>query len=263
MSSDEFRLNMSKDGRIETKYVDHLSDEDLDVLNKLLPWKCFTLDANGRQFGAPASEEKRNVFQSVPDPRITELNRRYPLTGRNALEIGCFEGVHTIALADRGAVVTAVDSRIESVVKTIVRTWSFGFHVNAFKCDIENSQEAKLLPRVDVLHHVGVLYHLVDPVAHLNNLLPKIADFVMLDTHFAKPEIATESYESCGENYFFKRHHEGGRANAFSGMYDHAKWLTLESIVQLLKDNGFTNVDVAELRQERNGDRALLYAARE
>ena len=126
--------------RIPTRYIDHLPDDELEQLNQLLPWRCFTLDGRGRRFGAPASATKRNVPQQIPDRRTPMLDQRFPLAGRTVLEIGCFEGVHTVGLAARAGQVIAIDSRIENVVKTIVRTWSFGHHVTAFQCDVERPE---------------------------------------------------------------------------------------------------------------------------
>lgn len=249
-------------GRTPTRYVEHLSDEDLQLLNKLLPWRCFTLDSRGREFGVRASETKRNVPQTIPDRRIVELDRRFPLAGRSVLEIGCFEGIHSIALAQRAAKVTAIDSRIENVVKTMVRTWSFGMHVTCFKCDVELAQDFALVPEVDVTHHVGVLYHLKDPVGHLQKLLPRTRHMLMLDTHVAAEGEAKSTYEVGGRSYPYRHFTEGGRAEAFSGMYDHAKWLPLDVLVAVLRDAGFGEVDVAELRAERNGPRTLIFARR-
>jgi tRNA (mo5U34)-methyltransferase len=178
------------------------------------------------------------------------------------LEIGCFEGVHTIGLAARAGRVIAIDSRIENVVKTIVRTWSFGHHVTAFQCDVEKASDFAMVPEVDVVHHVGVLYHLVDPVAHLAALLQKTKRMLMLDTHIAADGQATESYVSGGKSYPYWRYREGGRADAFSGMYDHAKWLPLATLQEVLRAGGFADIEVAEMRQERNGLRALLFAQR-
>lgn len=248
--------------RIPTRYIDHLPDDELEQLNRLLPWRCFTLDARGRRFGAAASATKRNLPQAIPDRRTPLLDRRFPLAGRTVLEIGCFEGVHTVGLAERAGRVIAVDSRIENVVKTIVRTWSFGHHVTAFQCDVERPEQFALVPEVDVVHHVGVLYHLVDPIAHLAALLPKTRHMLMLDTHVAAPGEATEQYESGGRRYAYRRYREGGRADAFSGMYDHAKWLPIEDLTGFLRERGFGDVDVAEMRQERNGLRTLLFARR-
>ncbi len=248
--------------RIPTRFVDHLGDDDLRVLNGLLPWRAFTLDAHGREFGVRASETKRNVPQQIPDRRIVELHRRFPLTGRSVLEIGCFEGIHTIALAQKAREVVAIDSRIENVVKTVVRTWSFGLHVTCFKCDVERDEDFALVPEVDITHHVGVLYHLTDPVGHLAKLLRRTKHALMLDTHVAAPGTATKSYQVGGRTYPYRHFTEGGRADAFSGMYDHAKWLPIDVLTALLREQGFGEVDVAEMREERNGPRTLIFARR-
>lgn len=250
------------DGRIATRYVDHLTEDDLRVLNDLLPWQCFTLDAAGRRFGKAASEKKRNTPQIIPDRRILELDRRLPLAGLEVLEVGCFEGIHTIALGQRAARVVAIDSRIENVVKTIVRTWSFGLQVTCFKCDVERAEDFALVPQIDVIHHVGVLYHLKDPVAHLQAILPRTRRAIMLDTHVAADGEADREYEVGGRSYPYRHFTEGGRKDAFSGMYDHAKWLPLDVLTGLLSAQGFGKVDVAEVREERNGRRVLVFAER-
>ena len=262
ISMDRLPVASDSEGRIPTKYVDHLSDEDLDRLNDLLPWQCFTLDSQGRRFGKQASATKRNTPQQIPDRRIRELNRRFPLNGLSVLEVGCFEGIHTIALADHGANVIGIDSRIENVVKTMVRTWSFGFNATIFKCDVEQDAEFALVPEVDITHHIGVLYHLVDPVSHLKKLLARTRNAIVLDTHYAREQEAVSTYQVDGVAYRYKHFREGGRKEAFAGMYDHVKWLPLETLVTLLKENGFSNVDVAEVRDERNGARVLIYANR-
>ncbi len=259
---DAFPIRTDSDGRTQTKYVDDLSEADLSRLNDLLPWQCFTLDSHGRRFGKQASSKKRNLPQAIPDHRITELNRRFPLGGLSVLEVGCFEGVHTIALAGYGAKVVGIDSRIENVAKTMVRTWSFGFEATVFKCDVEQEVDFAKVPEVDITHHMGVLYHLVDPVTHLQKLAMRTRKAIMLDTHYAREEEAVKSYEVGGVSYRYKHYREGGREEAFAGMYDHAKWLPLDTLVSILKAVGFPNVDVAELRDERNGARALIFADR-
>ena len=43
-------------------------------------------------------------------------------------------------------------------------------------------------------------------------------------------------------------------------MYDHAKWLPLDSLRQLVALAGFTKIELAEQREERNGLRVLIFA---
>jgi tRNA (mo5U34)-methyltransferase len=116
--------------------------------------------------------------------------------------------------------------------------------------------------QADVVFHVGVLYHLQDPVSHLLELSQFIRLGAILDTHYALEEEADLTYDVGGRHYRFRRRKKGGLSDAFSGMADHSKWLTLGGIVDLLKEDGFPEVAAIEKREERHGPRALLVARR-
>jgi tRNA (mo5U34)-methyltransferase len=246
-------------GRNTIPFVDGLSDSDLMELNQLLDWNCFVADAHGRRFGNVAWSGKRVDPQSIPDYRHLLLNDRIALADKHVLEIGCFEGIHTTSLCQLAQKVTAIDSRIENVVKTIVRTSLFGCHPTVFKADVEDWGSLWPVLKADVCHHIGVLYHLKDPVRHLLELLPLIRSAVLLDTHIATDEDATETYTTQGKTYAYRNHEEG--KDVFSGMYDHAKWLPLATLEEIFRNAGF-HVEVLEHRQERNGHRVLLFAGR-
>ena len=248
-------------GRVAAPLVERLSDADLERLNELLPWQCFIVDREGRPFGRPAWAGKRVEPQAIPDPRIERLHERFDLADKHVLEVGCFEGVHTAALCGLAREVTAVDARIENVVKTIVRCAFLGHAPRVLTADVDDPEGGDL-PTADVCHHVGVLYHLVDPVGHLERLASRVTHGLMLDTHYARPEDLDGSYEAGGTAYRFQSYAEGGRDDAFSGMHEHAKWLTLDDLVAVLRGRGFATVDVAEQRDERNGARVLLFAER-
>ncbi|HVL06279.1 MAG TPA: methyltransferase domain-containing protein [Acidimicrobiales bacterium] len=250
--------------RVGAPLVERLSDDDLDRLNGLLPWVCFTVDGRGRRFGDAAWTGKREDPQPIPDRRVVLMDERLGLQGSHVLEIGCFEGVHTIALCQRAGRVTAVDARIDNVVKTIVRCAFHGWSPEVFTCDIEAPAAPAELAAVgaDFVHHVGVLYHLRDPVSHVRALGAVAAKGLMLDTHVAPPDRATDELVVDGERFRYMRYAEGGRTEVFSGMYDHAKWLPLGTLTGLLTDAGFTTVDVVEERAERNGPRVLVLASR-
>ena len=259
---DEFQFAGFERGRTASKYVDSLSDNDLKELNGLLRWNCFTVDAHGRRFGRPAGPGKREAPQVVPDPRILELHKRFDLSDKHVLEFGCFEGVHTIGLAMFAEQVTGVDSRIENVVKAMVRCSFFGCAPTLFKCDLEDARDAALLPEADVVHHVGVLYHLVDPVTHLLKMSKYCRHGLMLDTHYSHVEKADKSYMVNGRSFRYFAYKEGGREDVFSGMGDHAKWLTLETLKSLLSEIGFGEIQVVENYEQRNGPRMRLFAQR-
>ena len=247
-----------EEGHLEAPLVELLDDADLEALNALLPWHCFTVDRRGRPLGRPAWNGKRDAPEQIPDPRIERFDERFGLRDSHVLEIGCFEGIHTIALCDRAARVTAIDGRIENVVKTIVRCSMFGRHPTVVTCDLERPDAATDWLQADLCHHVGVLYHLTDPVRHLRQLGTWIDRGLMLDTHYSEPESTDDAYDVDGERFAFKRFGEG--TDPFSGMESHAKWITLDDIERVLNSAGFDTVEIVERRQERNGPRVLLFA---
>jgi hypothetical protein len=52
-------LERYSEDNAEVSLVEQLTDEDLKRLNELLPWRCFTVDRNGRPFGGAAWHGKR------------------------------------------------------------------------------------------------------------------------------------------------------------------------------------------------------------
>lgn len=84
----------------------------------------------------------------------------------------------------------------------------------------------------------------------------------MLDTHYALPEQADGIYETQGRTWRCHNFQEGGRADAFSGMYAQARWLLLDDLIGLLRELGFARAELVEDRRERNGARALILAQR-
>ena len=249
--------------RVEIPVIEELADDELRILNDILPCASFVVDSRGRRFGKQYSSTKRSNAAQMPDPRIVEFDRRFPLGGRTVLELGCFEGNHTVALCERAEHVIAVDSRIENVVKTIVRCAMFGHRPMVHRIDLEQPLPADFELGCDLLHRIGVLYHLTDPVGHLRMICSKVRHAVTLDTHVA-PENATlhEDYTVQGRTYRYMNFAEGPRSSPFAGMLDHAKWLLEADLIEVLHDCGFDEVDVAERRDERNGPRVLIYAAR-
>lgn len=239
--------------------LDDLTDEQLKELNRLLPWACFTADSTGRRFGAAAWAGKRDAPQLIPDPRIVRLDELVPLQSKRVLEVGCFEGVHTVALCERASTVVAVDARIENVVKTIVRTAFYGYRPEVRVVNLDLDAELLGL-ECDIVHHVGVLYHLREPVPHLLALGRIAKEAIWLDSHVAGDADELETAESEGIPYRFRRFVEG--EDPFSGMHEHAHWLPLDDLKRVLRRAGFSQVEVLECREERNGRRVLVLARR-
>jgi tRNA (mo5U34)-methyltransferase len=247
---------------IRAPVIETLSSAQLEEINALLPWKAFMLDSNGRQFGRPASEAKRNRAAAIPDRKIVELDRRIPLRDLTVLEVGCFEGLHTVALAKRAREVKACDGRVVNIAKTAVRCAMFQVAPALFVWDVEKDVPPGQNIECDVLHHVGVLYHLFDPVAHLRSILRHVRRGILLDTHHSSEEMATDTYVSGGKTFRFRAHSEGGYHEPFEGMSSSSRRLVLPEITSLLTDLGFPKIEIINNRKESNGPRVTLIAER-
>jgi hypothetical protein len=243
-------------------FLDSLPDAQLEELNGLLPWHSFVIDGHGRRFGNVPWHGKGRTPEKIPNKRTRRMHDAFDLRGRTVLEIGCFEGAHTLGLCQFGASVTAIDSRVENVVKTLVRTACFDHHPRVLVCDVERRPLPEEHLRAEFCHHVGVLYHLADPVTHLFDLGRLISRGLLLDTHYAAVDKATEQYEVGGESFAYQRYGEFGYEDAWSGMFDHSKWLTLDTIVEVLRRAGFDRVLSSTTRVGSQGPRALILVER-
>lgn len=243
--------------------LEGLSDAQLAAFNELLPWAAMTLDGDGRPIGTVWSSRKRGAPQPLSNPRITSWNEAFPLAGQHVLELGCFEGIHTQALLDCGARVTAVDGRPENILKSMTRLWLYGRQADLVLWDLEGPPPPDAPTEWDALSHIGVLYHLSDPVAHLREVLPRTRTALLLDTHAARDEQIDDAYEAAGRAWPFHRFAENATdLSPFTGLRDHSKWLAAGDLVDLISDCGFGVVKVVEQRDERNGLRVLIHAFR-
>jgi tRNA (mo5U34)-methyltransferase len=220
------------------------------------------LDRHGRRFGDAASEKKRNEPETLPDERILQLSKVQPLAGKTVLELGCFEGVHSVSLAMQGAIVYALDSRIENVIKTIVRCKLLGVDIKPILMNLEDFDAMSHLEEYDCCCNIGVLYHLTDPIRHLKTLAKNIRYSMLLDTHYVQPSMLNDEYISDGLTYKCRVAREFGREEVFSGMQPFSRWLTLRDLIETLENSGLKHISILSDRIERNGPRVALIASR-
>jgi tRNA (mo5U34)-methyltransferase len=224
----------------------------------LLDWQAAAPLPDGRILGR-ANWLKRAFVNAIPDKRIVLLNKLLPLRDRSVLEIGCFEGIHTMGLLQHTDNVTAVDLRPVNVLKTLARLSLSGYSAPVFVANCEELDES--FGRFDVVFHFGVLYHLMRPVQHLK-MLSRLADTIYLDTHFAPEKKANLSVEVDGETYAYAQVNEKGWLDPFSGADPTSIHLSYESLRRAVVAAGFTNTCLLNYRAERNGPRILMFASR-
>ncbi len=244
---------------------------NLERLNALLPWSSFAWIGPDAVLGAPWSASKRDVPTRYPDRGVEQLNARLPLAGMSVLELGCFEGHHSISLARHAREVWGIDGRIENVIKTLVRVWMAGLErsISVQLLDLERGTLREQLAALgrsesfDLLHHRGVLYHLSNPVENLAQCAEVTRSHLYLHTQIARDDQADAALQHSSGSYEAYRYKEPNIEFApFAGITSHAHWLTQASLIRLLRTLGFARVDVSQCIEERNGLRLELLASR-
>lgn len=234
------------------------SNAIIEEFNQMLDWRAAAPLPDGRLLGRQ-SEGKRDSVNRIPDKRIILLNELLPLAGVKVLEIGCFEGIHTMGLLQYTRHVTGLDLRPVNVLKTLARLSLSGVSAPIFQGNCEDLDES--FGKFDVVFHFGVLYHLMSPVQHIK-ALGRFADTLYLDTHISSSEKATETSVIDGEAYRYSLVGESGWLDPFSGADPTSIHLTYDSLKKAMVQAGFRNIALLNYRDERNGPRILVFASR-
>jgi hypothetical protein len=227
-----------------------LTDKQIDLVNEQIDWAAFTCLPDGRRIGKPFHNSKRSRQDFMTDSRIDRLNEIFGLNGKRVTELGSFEGIHSTVLASFNCDVNAVDARPINLAKSAVRASLYGKNIRLTLCDLDNIDqlrafiERKLLD-CDVLVSIGVLYHLLNPVEHLELMFRCTHTGVLLDTHVAESDDELRN--------------EFGLADPFSGTNFRSLWLSADRIIKIANENRFEIVGEKLIRSERNGTRATFY----
>jgi len=247
-----------------------LTTDQIDKLNSLLPWSTVVA-YRGTLQGSPWDNKKRSTVHRIPDPHIEEL--RQLIEGKRVLEIGCHEGVYTLGLAKYAASVVALDGRMDNIIKTLVRVWlaNKSGAIQVVCSDLEELNVTRL-DKVDsegyvfdLIHHKGVLYHLSNPLAHLDNILDNNPSRVLfLDTHVASEIQCKHTYNHNGITYNVHKYAEPASRtySPFAGITADAIWLRVDDLINYLGKKGFGTIEQKSIREERNGLRCTILCKR-
>jgi SAM-dependent methyltransferase len=153
---------------------------------------------------------------------------------RTILELGSFEGAHSLMLADPEHVerVLGLEGRAESIRRAEFVTDLLGKGKIAFEQSDLETDDLSRHGRFDAVFCAGLLYHLQEPWRLLAEIA-KITDRLYLDTHYASTEAETRG------SYVGASIGEGGYDDALSGLGARSFWLSLPALIAALNDVGF------------------------
>ncbi|MBI1904448.1 MAG: methyltransferase domain-containing protein [Planctomycetia bacterium] len=236
-----------------------LSDQQLADFQKLLDWKTGIRLPDGRVLGVP--RKGRSILEGI-DPRVRYVAEKLKPAEKTLLEVGCLEGTFTVQLAKFCRSVTAIDIRPKNVLCTLTNLFIHDLHNVQVKLADARELTTKF-GTFDVIFHLGVLYHLMDPVGHLFKLAGMCRELV-LDTHVCLDDTRMKRADVVhrGKTYRAHRYKERGWKDVFSGADNESRWLHYDALREALSDAGFASAEVVQERSEPNGPRVWLLARR-
>jgi tRNA (mo5U34)-methyltransferase len=213
-----------------------LTDQQLQDFQEAVNWEVGERLPDGRILGSP---EKRRAFYDGRDPRVALITEQLDPADKTVLELGPGEGHLTVQLAHVCKHVTAIEARPKNIVCALIRSFIHDVpNVRFVLGDVDDLDSS--FGKFDILFHVGLLYHLRNPVVHLHNLRG-IADYLLLDTHYcpSDDQFPRADIEYHGKVHKAFRWKEGAWNEPWAGVTDYARWLHRDTLFELLNDIGF------------------------
>lgn len=229
----------------------------------------WSSDIPGHGFG------KSNLFD---DGRIKWLERQCDgFAGKTVLELGPLEGGHTHMISKAGAShITSIESNSKAFLKCLLVQSALKFDAQFLYGDFR-----KLLARrdqqFDLVLASGVLYHMTDPVALLEDLT-HAANSLCIWTHYYDPEVAktnekmkrhvsntptTSTFNGRTIRTYRQSYHENLEDAKFSGGSAHySEWMTRDDLIGVLEDLGMTVTIGRDDTDHAAGPSILLYATK-
>jgi SAM-dependent methyltransferase len=172
------------------------------------------------------------------DARVAWLARRFA-GARTVLELGPWEGAHTVQLARLPGVehVTAVEGRPANARATRARLLREGVTTAAvYEADLETCDLA-LLGRFDAAFCVGVLYHLPEPWRLLRQLAGVAPRLLLWTHHCTRDDTVVLGYRG----HWYR---EQGLDDPLSGLSPRSFWPTRSDLFAMLADAGWGAAEV-------------------
>ena len=168
------------------------------------------------------------------------------------------EGAHTFTLARHEGVerVLAIEGRSANIERAKFIGSLFGVsNVQFRQANLERLQLASL-GYFDAIFCCGLLYHLPEPWKLISQAR-FVAPSLFVWTVYANENEANIEIDGLRG----REHIEGGVDEPLSGLSPKSIWLTLPSLLELLKRSGYRNIEVLEKSQNPNGPCVTLVAS--
>jgi 2-polyprenyl-6-hydroxyphenyl methylase/3-demethylubiquinone-9 3-methyltransferase len=175
------------------------------------------------------------TLHDINPARLAFIKQHTRLQGRTVLDLGCGGGILTEAIAAEGAEVIGIDASQEAIVAATQHALCHASHATYYHTLIEHYQG----PSVDIVTCMEMLEHVPDPHAIILQITRfiKPGGYLFLSTinrtlkAYASVIVAAEYVL----NLLPKQTH------------DYNKWIKPHELCHMIRDAGFTLVDLAGL----------------
>lgn len=200
---------------------------------KRSPWITnFTI--NGKQYGGDYKPEE--------DCRLRWFCENFE-DAKTILDLGCLEGAQSFFLLKKLAIerIVGLEGRELNIqkaeyIKKILKIRNIDF----YKLDVENEGLQKF-GHFDVILCLGILYHLQKPWKLIKKM-SQISDNAFIWTHYAEDDKASSKINS----YQYFEYQELGLQDPQSGLSKTSIWPTFDCLLDMIRANGFPEIQVIE-----------------
>lgn len=231
-------------------------DQQLTELKKIAAANKATI--------TPLASTERFLWSDNLDP----LNDALPLDQSrqlHAIELGPYNGRITARCAQRFASVLSLEPRPENVerVQNVIDELGLSINTQVKQHTLESwraSERYTECPNIfeketSIVIHSGVLYHLINPVEHLQTCR-QVSHKLYLNTHVASR--TPDRLKECDHLWQGEWHSEPTDTPR-AGLASQSFWLTLNELCRAVILAGYGSVKLLRDRQEPNGRRVALY----
>ncbi len=213
------------------------------------------------------------------DSRISWLvQHRGRLDGKSVLELGPLEGGHTYMLEQAGAAsILGIEANTLAFMKCLIVKEIMGMTRSRFMLGDFDRYLQDTPERFDFLLASGVLYHMVDPMVTLSNMV-RCTDEIFIWSHFfddgAMPQgdprrglftgqTLTRELDGQSMTYHLRGYGDSVTQTTFiGGISPGSVWLEKGETVAFLERHGFAVTPSFEHDDHPHGPAACLYARR-
>jgi hypothetical protein len=228
------------------------------------PWETHVLQMANQHYRPASLRYHRTKYGD--DQRLKHIAYFLDLRGLRVLEPGPYEGHHSILLEKMGVRENiAFESRKENLRKCERIKEKYGLERTKFLSgNIEDFYNGAAQPpfsgTFDLVFCLGVLYHVPDPGKALAWFRSQ-AKTLFLGTHYPDDSNAPLRYVYGGKSYHAKEYHEGGIGDPISGMSPISVQPTEKDLLRLLRDVGYSRVDVLGRDLQNGGQHITILAS--